>query len=213
MNQVRDKLLVGVTGSPGCGKTTVCDLLRDKGALVIDVDLAGRWVVEHSAALQQRLRATFGDDYFFADGSLDRKKLAALVFANHEELLKLNRIVHPYMINRVRQQILAVVQDKRSLPYLVVDMALLFELHLHTEMDFVVTVTASQEIRLQRLMSRHGVSPQQAQQMTNAQLPQEVKAARADYVLGNDDNIQQLQLRVDTLHKELLNKSNLSDSN
>ncbi|HPG38339.1 MAG TPA: dephospho-CoA kinase [bacterium] len=212
MNQVRYKLLVGVTGSPGCGKTTVCDLLRDKGVLVIDVDQAGRWVVEHSAALRLRLRATFGDDYFFADGSLDRKKLSTLVFANHDELLKLNRIVHPFMINRVRQQMLAAMQDKRSLPYLVIDMALLFELHLNMEMDFVVTVTAPQEMRLQRLMSRHGVSPQQAEQMTNAQLPQEIKAARADYVLANDDNILQLQLRVDTLHKELLNKSNLSDS-
>lgn len=205
------KLLVGVTGSPGGGKTTVCNLLRDKGALVIDVDEAGRRVVDDSAALRQCLRTTFSDEFFFANGRLDRSKLGAMVFADHNSLLKLNQVVHPFMINRVRQMINSVLQDKLSLPYLVIDMALLFELHMHTEMDFIVTVTAPQGKRLERLIKSRGFTRERADQMNRAQLPQQEKAERADYVLANDVNMRLLQSRVDVLHRELLRRTNLSD--
>ncbi len=194
------KLVVGVTGSPGCGKSTVSGIFEKLGAFVIDVDDAGRWVVDHIPVIRRNIRREFGDGVYRFSGELDRRKLGLIVFADKNELLKLNRIVHPFMINRVRQLVLRAQSEKYILPYLILDAALIFELHLHSELDYIVTVSAPYPVRIERLCQRHGITREQAVHITESQLSQEEKLQRADFVIENTDTMKILEEKVNKLH-------------
>jgi len=203
------KMLVGVTGSPGCGKSTVSEIFRESGARIIDVDEAGRWVVDHVPAIRRNLRGEFSKDVFTASGELDRRKLGSIVFADKKKLLKLNQIVHPDMINRVRQLILNAQNKKYSLPYIIVDAALIFELYLHTELDYIITVSAPYPVRIKRLCDRHGITEKAAEQITESQLAQEEKIQRANFVIENTDTINTLKDKVHMLHHSFIQKAKI----
>lgn len=196
-------LRVGLTGGPGAGKSNVSRLLGDRDVPIVDVDRAGKWVVEQNQTVRADLRETFGDDYFDADGRLKRKRLGQTVFADPDALKALNRIVHPPMIERVYQQVKG-IEQQNSFPYLVVDAALLYELELHTKMHSVVTVYASLHVCLQRLQNRDGLSERQALQRIRAQLPAEEKRDRADIVIANEGSLEVLEQQVENLHHKLL---------
>jgi len=195
-----NKLVVGVTGSPGCGKSTVSGMFEKLGAQVIDVDDAGRWVVDQVPVIKKSIRRQFGEGSFLPSGELDRRKLGEIVFADKNELVKLNRIVHPFMLNRVRQLVISAQNEKYTLPYIILDAALIFELKLNEELDYVITVSAPLEVRIQRLCRRHGISREQAVRMTDSQLPQEEKIQLANFVIENTDTLEILQENVNNLH-------------
>ncbi|MBN2410945.1 dephospho-CoA kinase [candidate division KSB1 bacterium] len=195
------KLVVGVTGSPGCGKSTVSGMFEELGAPVIDVDEAGRWVVDNMPLIRRNIRREFGDGVFLATGELDRRKMGGIVFADKKELIKLNRIVHPFMINRVRQLILRARNDKYILPYIILDAALIFELKLDSELNYVITVGAPLSVRINRLCTRHGIDREQAVRMTESQLSQEEKLQQADFIIENTETIEILKQKVNQLHQ------------
>ncbi len=200
------QFVVGITGSPGSGKTTVAKLLKLQGACIVDVDKAGKWVLDNSLLARQRLREHFGDSVFLEDGQVDRKKLGDIIFADEAQKQALNKIVHPVMINRVRTMI-SHCNHYRDVTFVVIDAALLTELRLHCETDFVVTVTAPLETRLERLCERHKVSPEKAKQMTNAQFSQEEKIKLADMTIDNSGDLDLLREEVKTLNQKLIEKS------
>ncbi len=194
------KLVVGVTGSPGCGKSTVSGMFEELGAPVIDVDKAGRWVVDNMPVIRRNIRREFGDGVFLPTGELDRRKMGGIVFDDIKELTKLNRIVHPFMINRVRQLIFRAQSEKYIMPYIVLDAALIFELKLEGELDYVIAVGAPLDERIKRLCLRHGISREQAVRMTESQLSQEEKIRRADFVIDNAGTMEILKQKVEQLH-------------
>jgi dephospho-CoA kinase len=199
------KLVVGLTGILGCGKSTASKILGECGAAIVDMDEAGRWVVENDASVRENIRATFGDSVFDQDGQLLRKKLGRIVFSSKTQLNKLNAIVHPAMLNRVR---FLINKEKKSASshYIIVDAALIYELNFDRECDITVCLTAPLEICLQRAESK-GLTKEQALDRIHSQLPQEEKAARSGYVIHNDSTLKDFQKRLKELHEWLLNKS------
>ncbi len=197
------KTVVGLTGTLGSGKSVVAEKLRQKGACIVDMDLAGKWAVEHNNDVQEKLRQTFGDSVFDEQHHLKRRALGEIVFSDAEALRKLNDIIHPAMLQRAREWV-AEASANPNCRYVVVDAAILFELGFDQECDVVVTVTAPKELCLQRAVEFKGLTHDQALRRMEAQLPQEEKIQRANYVLDNDSTVGALGAKVDVLHRWLL---------
>lgn len=190
----------------GCGKSQAARLLHAAwGIPVIDMDQAGRAAVERPAVRRQ-LAATFGPAILTAAGTLDRRALGRIVFADAAARQRLNAIVHPAMLAIVRRQMRQTSRTSAA-PYLLVDAALLYELGFERELDCVVTVYAPAELCLQRTMARDGLSRSEAEQRTAAQMPQKEKCRRADYVLDNSGDLSELELRTAALHAWLLQRT------
>lgn len=193
--------VIGLTGGIGSGKTIVAGFLREMGAVVIDADRVGRDVVEGSKEIRESIRLAFGDRFFDSDGNLRRQELGRFVFSDESRKRKLNDIVHPVLWERIRGQIQAALQQNP--PLVVVDAALIFETELDKEMDEVVVVDASREIRIRRVRERDRLSDEEIEYRMSVQWPTEEKVRRADHVLINDGTMEKLKMEVRRLYGEL----------
>lgn len=198
------KLVIGLTGILGCGKSTASKILGDLGAAVIDMDEAGRWAVDCDLSVQQNIRMTFDDDVFDVQGQLLRKKLGDIVFSNPQALADLNRIVHPAMLNRVRS-LIEKEKDAASSHYIIVDAALIFELGFDKECDITICVTAPLEMCLDRAEAK-GLTKEQALDRINSQISQEEKSRRSDRIIHNDSTLDDFKNKVTDVHFWLLQK-------
>jgi dephospho-CoA kinase len=190
-------LRVGLTGNIASGKSTVARLLAERGAFVIDADVLSRRAVEPGTRALRAIVEHWGERMLAPDGTLDRAKLRDLVFSHAEELEALNEIVHPE-VARLRVAELAAARA-RGERLVICDIPLLFERQLTDEVDFVVLVDAPRSVRLERLMNNRGLSREDAMHMIAAQMPAQLKRARADFVIENDSDIPNLEARVEEL--------------
>lgn len=142
---------VGVTGGAGSGKTLFTSFLEELGAIRIDADQVGREVVESSQSIRTALRAAFGDRFFDSSDVLKRRELGRHVFKNPNERLKLNRIVWPGLLTKIRE---IIDQTNTQCGLLVVDMAILFEAGVADWFDEIVLILSSDSIRKARLLNR-----------------------------------------------------------
>ncbi|MDX6228851.1 MAG: dephospho-CoA kinase [Frankiales bacterium] len=186
---------VGLTGGIGAGKSTVARLLADRGAAVIDADLLAREVVEPGTDGLAEVVAAFGPEVLAQDGTLDRKALAARVFAHPEQLARLNAIVHP----RVEE----LTQDRASRlpPHSVVvnDIPLLVEVGAAGRYDLVVVVEAPEAVRVERLRSSRGMAEADAKARIASQADPGTRTALADVVIDNAGSYDELVATVDDL--------------
>ncbi|NOY76350.1 MAG: dephospho-CoA kinase [Calditrichaeota bacterium] len=200
-DQKKPFLVVGVTGIMGSGKTTVSRFLEEKGARVINTDALARRLMEKSDAVREKIRRTFGEDSYTPDGRLNAKKMASLVFENPEALNRLNSIVHPEVIHAIRDEIRKLAQaDFRGI--LVVDAPLIFETGLTGVMDEILVVAASEDVCVQRVMARSGLSAEEVRARLHNQWPLEKKIARADRVIWNDGTLEQLKEQVEKIYRD-----------
>ncbi len=190
-------LLVGLTGNIASGKSTVARILAERGALIIDADVLARRAVEPGTHALRAIVERWGERMLLDDGTLDRAALRDIVFGHPEELEALNGIVHPE-VARLREQELAAARA-RGAQLVVSDIPLLFERQLTDLFDFIVLVDAPRSLRLERLVNDRGLSHDEAMKMIAAQMPAELKRARADFVIENDSDIQALVRQVDEL--------------
>lgn len=193
---------VGLTGGIGSGKSTVSALLAERGAVILDADLIAREVVEPGTPGLARIRAAFGDEVLTPDGALDRPALGARVFADPDQLARLNAIVHPLVAARTAE--LAAAAEEAGAPVLVFDVPLLVENGLMHLYDVVVVVAASPQTQLRRLTSDRGMAEADAQARVDAQAPLADKIAVATHVLHNDGTPDELAAQVAALWPELL---------
>ncbi|MDF1504099.1 dephospho-CoA kinase [Roseisolibacter sp. H3M3-2] len=194
-------LLVGLTGNIASGKSTVARRLVAHGATLVDADLLARQAVRPGTPALDRIVARWGPAVLAPDGVLDRGELRALVFQHDDELEALNAIVHPE-VGRLRD--LAVAEARaRGDRVVVCDIPLLFEKDLAGEFDCIVLVDAPRTVRLERLVHDRGLREPEAMAMIAAQMPAELKRARADYVVDNDGSRAALEARVDAVWAEL----------
>lgn len=186
---------VGLTGGIGSGKSEVARLLAGHGAVVIDADALAREAVAPGTEGLARVAGEFGADVLGADGSLDRSKLAQIVFADSDRLAALNAIVHPYVARRSAAMMAAVPADA----VVVYDVPLLVENNLEQQYDVVVVVDVSPETQVDRLTRIRGMSEPEARARMAAQATQDQRRAAADVVIDNDADLGSLRAKTDAL--------------
>lgn len=194
-------LLVGLTGNIGSGKSTVARLLSERGATLIDSDVLARRAVDPGSAALDSIIKRWGTDVLNPDGTLDRAVLRQRVFVDHDELEALNEIVHPE-VRRLRDR-LAGEALARGDRLVVCDIPLLFEKGMAGDFDCIVLVDAPRPVRLERLVRDRRLRETEAMEMIAAQMPAELKRARADFVVENTGTLSDLERRVDEVWGEL----------
>jgi len=194
-------LLIGLTGNIASGKSEVARMLGERGATVIDADVLSREAVEPDTQALKDIVKRWGKDILNHDGSLDRKALRRIVFADQNELDALNRIVHPG-VTRLRDREIARARERGD-AIVVCVIPLLFERNLVEEYDAIVLVDAPRPIRLERLVATRGLDETEAMNMIAAQMPAELKRARADHCIDNNGSIDDLERDVDALWSSL----------
>lgn len=193
--------IYGLTGGIAAGKSTVARLFEALGARVVDADqLAREVVLPGSEGLAEVVR-TFGEGVLATDGSLDRKKLGALVFGDDEKRRALEQITHPRIAQRSMQRMAEIASS--DAPYGLYEAALLVEKGTYKMMAGLIVVASSDAVQLARVMARDGLDEAGARARIAAQMPQSEKVAVAQWVIWNDGDLDALRVRVAEVHAAL----------
>jgi dephospho-CoA kinase len=193
-------LLVGLTGGIGSGKSTVARLLERRGAAVIDADQLARQAIAKGTPGFERVVASFGADVIKPDGDLDRSALAARIFADPAQKATLEAIVHPEVARRFGELVDAYRASERIVVYVT---PLLVELGLAPAFDVVVVVTASPHLRVSRVASERGLSPDDVRGRMVAQATDEQRVEVADVLIDNDGSLAELERQTGRLWGDL----------
>ncbi|MFE3640436.1 dephospho-CoA kinase [Streptomyces sp. NPDC059169] len=192
-------LKVGLTGGIGAGKSEVSRLFVSYGAVLIDADKIAREVVEPGTPGLDAVVEAFGPEVLTGDGTLDRPKLGAIVFADADRLARLNAIVHPLVGARSAELEAAAGPDS----VVIHDVPLLTENHLAPLYDVVVVVDAAPETQLERLVRQRGMTEEEARARMAAQATREQRRAVADLVIDNDGPLEALETQVRRIWEDL----------
>jgi len=192
--------LYGLTGSIATGKSTVAAMLRELGAVVLDADQIAREVVAVGEPGWKQVAEAF-PDVIGEDGTIDRRKLGRLVFADAQQRRKLEAIIHPLVFERIKTQGQLLEQDNQIV---FADIPLLYETNSHTWLDWVVVVYVPQEVQLRRLIQRDKLSEAEAWSRIQAQMSIEEKRKLADYVIDNSGSLAETKVQVDRLWHQII---------
>jgi dephospho-CoA kinase len=187
-------LNVALTGNVAAGKSTVANLFRRWGAVIIDADQLVREVQSPGSPVLSAIVRRFGPGVLRPDGTLDRGQLRAKVLASPDALRDLNALVHP-AVNKLRKARVAEAREAGA-QVVVTDIPLLFEVADPDSFDVVILVDAPEELRRQRLFERSGLPRHESDRLMATQLPSAVKRPRADYVIDNDGDRETLERRA-----------------
>jgi len=194
-------IIVGLTGSVGTGKSTVTNFFRELGAYIIDWDELAREVIRPHLRAWKEIVEYFGKDFLNEDLTINRQKLAEIVFSDKEKVTKLNHIVHPEVFkedDRITNEIRTLDPDA----LIIKDIPLLFELTHPVFVDKVVVVSASEQTQLRRLEEK-GISREDARSRIKSQLPLEEKIKSADFVINNDGPLEETKKQVEEIYSLL----------
>src|SRR5690606_26232546 len=195
---------LGVTGGIGSGKTTVCRLFEELGARVFYADEeAKRLQVEDPEARREIVEA-FGKESYLPSGELNRRYLAELVFNDDQKLDTINRIVHPRVFQRLQEA--RSRAEAEGVPLLVHEAALIYESGAQNYLDAVAVVHADEETRIHRVMERDGVPREAVLARMVKQLPAEELLERADFVIRNDGDVEELRRQVERVYEAMMGK-------
>jgi dephospho-CoA kinase len=196
-------LRVGVTGSIAVGKSFVASVFTELGCHVLDADQTAREVVMPGTPGLQALVQEFGVEILSVDGTLDRKALGAIVFADEQKRQRLNHILHPFIIAR-QDEILNdwEREDRRGIG--IVDAALMIESGGYRRFDKLIVVHCRPEVQLERLMLRDKLPHAEAQRRIDSQMPQEEKQKFADYLIDTSDGFEITRQQTVKVHEDLV---------
>ncbi|MBL0310712.1 MAG: dephospho-CoA kinase [Bacteroidetes bacterium] len=194
-------LKVGITGGIGSGKSTACKIFMELGIPVYNADERAKHLMQHEHYLIDEIKRNFGDD-IYVDGKLVRELLANRVFNNEKKMALLNSLVHPAVFRDTERWIEE--QKKTKSPYVLKEAALLIESGSYKNLDKLVVVTAPLELRIKRVEKRDSVTRSQVMKRVQHQMPEEEKLKLADYIIQNDNGLEQLKEQVLLIHHKLL---------
>lgn len=183
---------IGITGGIGCGKSYVAAIMAARGIPVYDSDSNAKRLMSSDAGLREKLKSIAGDDVYNSDGSLNRRMLAAYIFADEFGRRKVESAVHP----AVKNDFLTWADGICGHELCLFESAILFESGFQDCVDFTVTVDAPLELRIQRCIDRDGVGRKTVLQRIASQMSQDEKVRLADYVILNDD-VSDLSAQID----------------
>ena len=193
------KTLVGLTGGIGSGKTTIANFFKELGVPIYIADTEAKALMNRSKVIKRKLIALFGDNAY-QNGKLNRDFLSKKIFNNKDLLQKMNAIVHPKVASHFKRWV-----KKQDAPYVISEAAILFENGSYKKYDYIITVTAPEEVRLKRVMSRDNSSKEKVKSVMNNQWKDEEKIKLSDYVIQNI-NLEEAKAQVLQIHQNLLQK-------
>jgi dephospho-CoA kinase len=194
-------IIVGLTGSVGTGKSTVTNFFRELGAYIIDWDELARDVIRPHLRAWREIVEYFGKDFLNEDLTVNRQKLAEIVFSDKEKVAKLNQVVHPEVFKedeRITNEIKSLDRDA----LVIKDIPLLLELARPIFVDKIVVVSASEQTQLRRLEEK-GMSREDARSRIKSQLPLKEKIKSADFVINNDGPLEETKKQVEEVYSLL----------
>ncbi|MBR4092461.1 MAG: dephospho-CoA kinase [Oscillospiraceae bacterium] len=183
-------IVVGLTGQSGAGKTTVCDTFEKSGFAVINADIVAREVMSKGSKCLEETVNVFGD-ILLEDGSLDRKKLAGIVFSDTDKLRIYENIIFPYIISSIKEKI--DIFKKEMYNYVLLDAPTLFESKADNLCDIIVSVIADREIRIERILKRDSITLDEAESRLNSQKNDDFYIEKSDYVIRNNGSLSELE--------------------
>ena len=192
---------IALTGGIATGKSHVLAQFTRAGIPTLDTDDLAHAAVAVGTPGLSEVRARFGPSVVGSDGSLDRRAMAAIVFSDAQARRDLEAIVLP-RVREASEQWLAAIEAQQH-PFVVVAVPMLFEVGRDQDFDAVIVTTCASEAQLQRLMTRSSISATEAQQRIDAQLPQDYKVSRADYVIDTNGSIADTDAQVAALLQRL----------
>lgn len=190
--------IIGLTGGIGSGKSTVSSYLKEKGCLIIDADEMSRKMTEKGGSALAAVREAFGDEYFDADGSLDRKKLGVTVFGDSEKKQLLENIVTKAVIKETIEEI-ENLRNADEEGIAVLDAPLLFEFDMQRYTDENWLVTADKNVIIDRVKTRDGMCEEEILDRISNQMPDGEKRKLADKVIDNSKDLEHLYRQIDEL--------------
>ena len=200
---MRAFLLVGLTGGIATGKSTVSDMFRRLGGVIIDADVLAREVVASGEPALAAIAAEFGPGVLQADGTLDRKKLGAIVFADPARRKRLEQITHPAIRDRFVAR-LAELEAQGFAGIVLWDAPVMIESGGYRDMEKLVVVATDEATQAARLRARDGIEAAEAERKIRSQMPIAEKAKLADYVIDNAGDRAATEARVREVHAALL---------
>lgn len=190
-------MIIGITGSIACGKSTVSNYLKSKGYIVIDADKIGHEALDDDY-VKEKLILAFGNE-ILEDNKINRQKLGELVFGNSSNLNVLNSIIHP----EIRKKILQKIDKNNDKEFIFIDVALLFEAKFDDLVDKIIVVYVDKNTQLTRLMKRNSISKKEALSRIVSQMSPIEKAKLGDYTVNNNLDAINTYEQVDKVLSEL----------
>ena len=191
-------MVIGLTGGIGTGKSTVSQILKDRGFSVIDLDVISHEVIEFSSVVEKIVQ-NFGREVLDEDEAgnctISREKLGKIIFANKEKRLALNSIMHPEILKVMHKKILECKSEKNKIIF--VEVQLLFEVQWEKEFDYILLVAAKRDMQVRRVLERDKRSEEEAWNIINSQMSLDEKREKSDFVIENDGNMDDLNKKVD----------------
>jgi dephospho-CoA kinase len=196
-------LRVGLTGSIGVGKSFVTSIFEELGCHVLDADQTAREVVMPDTPGLKAITQEFGEEVLNPDGTLNRKQLGALVFADESRRQRLNFLLHPFIIAR-QDEIMRGWETEDPNGIGIIDAALMIESGGYRRFDKLIVVHCRPEVQLERLMLRDKLSREEAQRRIDSQMPQEEKQKFADYLIDTSDGFDLTRARTVEIYQKLI---------
>lgn len=193
-------MLVGLTGGIGSGKTTVAKMFMDLGVPVFIADVEAKKLMRSSKVIKRKLIQLFGEEAYL-DGLLNKPLIASKIFNDKDMLEKMNAIIHPKVEKRFKKWIL-----KQEAPYVISEVAILFENNTYKNYDCIITVTASEEERMKRILKRDSTSEKKIRAIMKNQWADAEKIKHSDYVIYNT-TLEETLRQVGEIHKKLVRKA------
>ncbi len=191
-------IIVGLTGGIGSGKTTVGTYFKELGIPVYIADKEAKALMNRSKVIKRKLTTLFGDKAYKED-QLNRAFIASKIFNDKALLDQMNAIIHPKVASHFKRWL-----KKQNAPYVIKEVAIIFEHNKASEYDLIITVTADIEERIRRVMNRDDASREKVESIINNQMSDEEKIKKSDFVIVNHDLIA-TQAQVAKLHDHILN--------
>jgi dephospho-CoA kinase len=198
-------IIVGLTGGIATGKSTVAEMFREAGAVIVDADLIAREVVEKGTPAWEKIRIEFGDEVLLDNQEIDRDKLGDIIFNDPEKKELLNSIVHPAVFQKMGERINEVEQDSPD-AVVILDVPLLIESGMQDGFSDVVLVYITEELQVKRLMTRDGFSEKDAFSRIQSQMPIDEKKDIVDTVIDNSKGLEHTRKQVLEVYSHLSGK-------
>ena len=195
-------LKIGITGGIGSGKSLVCEVLEKLGVSVFYADFEAKKITKFHPEAISGLKKICGDE-IYQNGVLDKKRLASIIFSDKTILKQVNDLIHPL----VTAEFLKLSEERSSQPYVIEEAAIMFESGANELMDSIVSVTAPEQLRIERVVKRDGTSVEQVKDRMKNQIEESERIDRSDYVINNDE-IEMLLPQIIKIHEDIVKRAN-----